>query len=113
MRLVTFRSEQTHFITEEIKPKVNSETGKIIIGKPGSCVERIRLQFDARDASPTPGDQVGKYKEALTSSPYFRRLLGKTNDIALRNLSPPTLDGESGKTIVMFTLDCRVPDKTP
>ena len=113
VRLVTFRSEQTHLITEEIKPKVNSETGKIIIGKPGSCVERIRLQFDARDASPTPGDQVGKYKEALTSSPYFRRLLGKTNDIALRNLSPPTLDGESGKTIVMFTLDCRVPDKTP
>ena len=113
VRLVTFRSEQSHIITEQISPKTNSETGKIIIGKPGSCVEKIRLQFDARDASPTPGDQVGKFKEALTSSTYFRFLLGKTNDIALRNLSPPALDGELGKTIVMFSLDCRVPDKTP
>lgn len=112
VRLISFRSEQTHLVTEEIRPKTN-DVGKITIGKPGVCVEKIRLQFDARDASPTPGDQVGKFKEVLASSAYFRRLLGKTNEITLRNLSAPALDSESGKTVVMFTLECRVPDKTP
>ncbi len=111
VQLTRFLSEQTHFAIEEIKPKTNNETGRVIAGKPGECIEKIRLQFDASDASAAPGDQVGNYKAALANSDYFRRLLGKTNEIALRNLGAPMVDG-GGKTVVLFTLDCRVPEKT-
>ncbi len=113
VQMLGLRCEQAHIVTEGTKPKTNSETGKITIGKPGSAVERIRLQFDAKDASSTPGDQVGKFKVALSSSDYFRKLLGKTNEITLRNLSPPALDGASGKTVVIFSLECRLPEKSP
>jgi hypothetical protein len=111
VQLTRFLSEQSHAITEEIKPKTNAETGRVIIGKPGESVERIRLQFDARDFSPSPGDQVGAYKAALANSEYFRRLLGKTNEIVLRNLSAPTVENGSSRAVVLFTLDCRLPDK--
>jgi hypothetical protein len=111
VQLLAFRTEQIHIITEGTKPKTNDQ-GRITIGKLGSAVEKIHLQFDAKDASLTPGDQVGKYKAALAGTEYFRTLLGKTNEISLRNLSPPALDSVSGKTIVLFTLECRVPDKT-
>ncbi|MCX6896620.1 MAG: hypothetical protein NTZ16_14240 [Verrucomicrobia bacterium] len=112
VQMLALRCEQSHIVTEGTKAKTN-EVGKITIGKPGSAVERIRLQFDAKDASATPGDQVGKFKVALSGSDYFRKLLGKTNEITLRNLSPPALDGAIGKTVVIFSLECRLPEKSP
>lgn len=111
VQMIALRGDQTYVITDEVKAKTN-EMGKIIVfPKPGGVTERIDLQFDARDASPTPGDQVGKYKEALASSDFFKSNLGKANEITLRNISTPALDAESGKTVVMFYLDCRLPDK--
>jgi hypothetical protein len=111
VQLVAFRGEQRYFTTDEVKAKVN-EAGKItVFAKPGGVTERIHLEFDAKDSSPTPGDKVGVYKAALANAPFFQSLLGKTNEINLRSLSPPALDGESGKTMVMFTLDCRFPDR--
>ena len=111
VQLIAFRGEQSYPVVDEVKAKTN-EVGKItVFPKPGGVTQQIHLQFDARDASPTPGDQVGKYKEALAGTDYFISKLGKTNVINLRNISTPALDGESGKTVVMFYLDCRLPDK--
>ena len=111
VQLVTFRGEQSYLVTEEVKAKTN-DVGKITtFPKPGGVMQKIRMQFEAKDASPTPGDQVGNYKQALGSTAFFQKSLGKTNDITLRNLSPPSLDGDKGRTVVQFTLDCRLPDK--
>ena len=111
VQLVTFRGEQVYLVTEEVKAKTN-DVGKITtFPKPGGVTQKIRMQFEAKDASPTPGDQVGNYKLALGDTAFFQKALGKTNDITLRNISPPSLDGDKGKTVVQFTLDCRLPDK--
>ena len=111
VRLIGFRGEQIYLVTEEVKAKTN-DVGKITtFPKAGGVTQKIRLQFDAKDYSPTPGDQVAKYKEALAGTAYFQSMLGKTNEFTLRSLSPPSLDGESGKTVVHFTLDCRLPDR--
>lgn len=111
VQLISFHGEQNYIVTEEVKAKTN-ENGKIIVfPKPGGTTQKIKMEFDAKDASPTPGDQVGKYKQALSDCSLFQSLLGKTNEITLRNISPPSLDGENGKTVVQFILDCRLPDK--
>lgn len=111
VQLVSFRGEQSYTYTEEIKAKTN-DFGKITqFPRAGGTTMRIRLQFDAKDSSPTPGDQVGKYKEAIASTAFFKAALGKTNEINLKYVSQPLLDGESGKTIVMFTLEGKLPEK--
>jgi hypothetical protein len=47
----------------------------------------------------------------LKQTSFFSSQLDKNSEITLENLSPPSIDAESGKTIVMFTLQCRLPDK--
>jgi hypothetical protein len=37
-------------------------------------------------------------------------MLGKTNEIILRNQSAPTVNPETGRSVVMFTLECRYPE---
>ena len=71
--------------------------------------------LDGFDASANPGDQVTTYKRAVGNHPYFRSLLGRTNDVNLKNLSPPELmpiSGSVGKACVLFTLECRMQEKT-
>ncbi|HTI97695.1 MAG TPA: hypothetical protein VL527_02240 [Dongiaceae bacterium] len=110
VQLTAFRTEQTYTLTEAVKMKKNEE-GKITTpGHPAYTTEKITILLDAKDASATPGDQVGKYKAALAGTDFFQQALNR-NEIALRNLSPPVVDAESGKTVVMFTLECRLPDR--
>jgi hypothetical protein len=55
------------------------------------------------------------YKKAVATHPYFRSLLGRTNEVNLKNLSPPELmpiAGSVGKACVLFTLECRLQEKT-
>jgi hypothetical protein len=80
-------------------------------GKLGSVTERIVVTLDARDSSENPGDQVGRYKAALAAQPYFSAMLDPTNGITLTDESPPQTDPE-GKDFVLFTLECRFPEKT-
>lgn len=78
---------------------------------PGTITEKIVVTLDARDDSSTPGDQVNKFKEAISREPYFRKELDKTNGVRLTNLSPPQI-GPDGKPSVMFTLQCTYPERT-
>ena len=73
--------------------------------------ERIIVTLDALDFSSDPGDQVNKFKDAISQEPYFKTQLGKTNDVRLTNLAPPQVD-PSGKASVVFTLQCTYPDRT-
>jgi hypothetical protein len=78
--------------------------------KPPSATEQIVVTLNARDYSPNPGDQVGKFKDALTKEPYFQDMLGRTNVIRLTDESAPQQDA-GGKSFVSFTLECHFPDK--
>jgi hypothetical protein len=113
VQLLHLKLDQSYALVEGTKPRTN-ENNRIIQGKPGSSTERIVLMLDGFDSSPNPGDQVSTYKRAVASHPYFRSLLGKTNDVNLKNLSPPELmpiAGAVGKPCVLFTLECRMQEK--
>jgi hypothetical protein len=79
-------------------------------GKNQSVTERTVVTLDGRDSSFNPGDQVGKFKAALAAQPYFKQMLDPTNSITLIDESSPQQD-PSGKTFVLFTLQCHFPDK--
>jgi hypothetical protein len=110
VQLRRFSAQQNHAMTEEVKQTV-SESGRVKLGKPACVTEKITLQLDAKDASATPGDQVGKFKETLAHSPFFQKVLGQTNQFVLKNLSSPMLDSESGRMAVVFSLECRLPER--
>lgn len=80
-------------------------------GSPAKSTEKITLTLDAKDSSPNPGDQVNHYKDAIAGSGYFRSNNVQTNNIRLSNLSPAQ-SSANGKPFVLFTLECRFPDKT-
>jgi hypothetical protein len=79
-------------------------------GKTQSVTEKTVVTLDGRDSSFNPGDQVGKFKAALAAQPYFKQMLERTNGITLIDESSPQTD-PSGKTFVLFTLQCHFPDK--
>jgi hypothetical protein len=114
IQLLHLKLDQSYAVVEATKPRTN-DNHRIIPGKPGTSTERIVLMLDGFDSSPNPGDQVSTYKRAVASHPYFRSLLGKANDVNLKNLSPPELmpvSGSVGKPCVLFTLECRMQEKT-
>jgi hypothetical protein len=78
--------------------------------KPPSVTEQIVVTLNARDYSPNPGDQVGKFRDALARESYFQDMLDKTNGIRLADESAPQED-QSGKGFVSFTLECHFPEK--
>jgi hypothetical protein len=78
--------------------------------KPPSVTEQIVVTLNARDYSPNPGDQVGKFKDALAKEAYFQDMLDKTNGIRLADESSPQQD-QNGKGFVSFTLECHFPEK--
>jgi hypothetical protein len=114
VQLLHLKLDQSYSVVEATKPRTN-ENSRVIPGKPGSATEKIVLMLDGFDASANPGDQVATYKKAVATHPYFRLLLGRTNEVNLKNLSPPELmpiAGSVGKACVLFTLECRLQEKT-
>jgi len=114
VQLLHLKLDQSYAVVEPTRPRTN-ENNRVIPGKPGSATEKIVLMLDGFDASANPGDQVATYKKAVATHPYFRSLLGRTNEVNLKNLSPPELmpiAGSVGKACVLFTLECRLQEKT-
>ena len=68
------------------------------------------LTLDAKDIS-AAADAYPVFQEQLSLAPYFRDILGKTNNFRLSFLGPPQTDQE-GKAFVLFTLEARLPEKT-
>lgn len=109
VQLMKLRVDQTYTATEGAASQTNS--GQIMHGPPGTVTEKIVVTLDARDYCSSPGDQVNKFKGAISQQPYFQEALDKTNGVRLTNLSPPQI-GADGKPSVMFTLQCTYPDRT-
>lgn len=109
VQLTRIRIEQNYTLKDGTPPKTNSYG--VVAGQPPTSTERITMMLDAKDSSPSPGDQVNHYKDALAALDYFKSSLNKTNGLRLLNLSAPqtTLNG---KSFVLFTLECRFSEKT-
>jgi hypothetical protein len=108
VQLVHLRVTQVYAITEEIKARTNA--GKVTPAKPGSAIEKITLTLDGNDASLNPGEQVLKFKEMLANNEYFQTWLGRNNEVILKNQGAPQMNPE-GRACVMFTLECRYPER--
>lgn len=110
VQLVRLKMTGDYFLNPEVKPKTNDS--RVIPGKPATATERVILVLEAKDSSSRPGELVSKFKEALVANSYLQNALGKNNEIKLISLSPPQIASESGKLHVLFSLECRFPEKT-
>jgi len=110
VHLVHLRIAQEYVIVEETKARTNAS--RVTPGKPGSSTEKITLTLDCKDtSSANPGDQVLKFKGLLANNEYFKTMLAGTNDVVLKNQGAVQPDAESAKPSVMFTLECRYPER--
>jgi hypothetical protein len=104
LQLLKVKVEQTYaFTAASIPPATPS---------PPNVTEHILLTLDASDTSANPGDLINKLKEMVSNDPYFHEALDKTNAVSLKTFSQPQLSPVSGRQCVLFTLECRYPDRT-
>ena len=109
VQLVHLRVTQDYIVVEETKARTNASVVTPV--KPGSATEIITLTLDGSDASLNPGEQVLKFKQLLVNNEYFQAMLGKTNEVILKNQGAPQANPETGRECVMFTLECRYPER--
>ena len=109
IQVVRLKIDQNYQYTEETKPRTNGTV--VIPGRPPTSTEKVVLQLEAIDASPQPGGQVSRFKQTITSVPYFEQNLQKTNGVLLTSLSAPMSGGAARSPYVMFTLQCFFPEK--
>jgi DNA-binding PucR family transcriptional regulator len=110
VQLVQLRVEQTYVQTQATTPTTNAD--RVLPGKPATVTEKIVLSLEGNDSSLNPGDQVNKFREILANAPYFRQMLGKTNDVTLKQQSATQVSPETGKACVLFTLEGQYQGKT-
>ena len=110
VQLMRIKVDQVYVPTEETKPKTNSETGRLTPGQPATVKESVLVTLEARDSSPVPGDQINKFREALSTNVYFKTTLSKTNGVRLGPLSPVTSMPE-GRPFRLFTIECRYTER--
>ena len=112
VQMIRLRVDHSYALTEETKSKPTATTpGPAKVLKPATATEKITLLVEARDTGANPGDQVTKFKDALSKSDHFQKMLGTNNQLRLVNRSPPLLHPESGRLGVQFTLEARLPDQ--
>ena len=109
IQVVRLKVDQNYVYTEETKPRTNGTV--VIPGRPATSTEKVMLQLDAIDSSLQPGSQVSRFKQTITSIPYFQDNLQKTNGVLLTSLSAPMTGSWSKNPYVMFTLQCFFPEK--
>ena len=111
VQLIRLRVDQTYTSVEGTKARTNA-ANVVIKGRPPATTERIVVNLEGIDSSASPGDQVNRFKTVLATNAYFKDMLARTNPINLKSLSPLQVAPVTGKPCVMFTLECRYPEKT-
>ena len=109
VQVVRLKTDQVYTLNEEAKGR--AVDNKNVGGKPATATEKVTIVIDALDASAQPGSQVSKFKEAISSVPYFQANLQKTNSVLLTSLSAPQSGSLVHNPYVMFTLQCYFPEK--
>ena len=110
IQLSILKVEQNYTLVEATKPRTNNTA--VIPGKPATTTERIVITLEGADSSPSAGEQVTKFKELLSKHAYFQSILSQTNQVSLKSLSAPTPQPETGRMMVLFSLESRLPPKT-
>ncbi len=108
VHLTRLKVDQAYSAVEGAKARTN-ENKIVIKAKPPTATEKIVLNLEGVDLSPSAGDQVNRFKSVLTSNAYFKDMLVKTNPVNLKSLSPPQPAPLTGKPCVTFALECRYP----
>lgn len=108
IQLTHFKIDQSYSYMEGTKATTNGD--RVIPARPATTSEKITLTLNAKDTGANPGDQLTRFKEAIAKHPYFQSALGATNEVRLSNLSAPQT-GPDGRMFVMFTLECRFPER--
>jgi hypothetical protein len=109
VQLMRCKVEQLYTLNEAVKAKTNAN-GRMVPGKPASVTERVAVTLEARDNGANPGDQVNKFKQTISDFAYFQTAMG-SNEVRLASLSPPQA-GVDARAFVLFSLECRYPEKT-
>jgi len=109
VQLTRVRIDQSAALTAG-GPAITNSSGVVLPGKPGSTVMHLTMTLDAKDSSPNPGDQIGKFKDAMVNQDFFKSQLDRTNGVHLSNTSSP-MAGADGKPYVLFTLECKFNDQ--
>lgn len=110
VQLVRLKLDHSYALTEEVKARTNGVS--VIPGKPATAVEKTTLVLEGQDSSLSPGDQVLRMKDVISQFPYFKDSLDRANPVAWKNSSAPQVSPDTGKSVVLFTLECRYPEKT-
>jgi hypothetical protein len=110
VQLMHFKAEQTYTFLEATTTRTND--GHVLPAKPATETEKILVTLEGNDCSLGAGDQVNRYKAAIAKHPYFRDMLTKTNGVSLKSLAAPQLSPITGKSFVLFSLECRYPERT-
>lgn len=109
VQLMRVRLDFNYALTEEVK--ATRAGGKSIPARPATATEKILLTLEAKDSSTVPGDAIQKYQRKLANAQYFQNSLGKADDVRLKDYGTAQT-GLDGKRFLLFTLECRYPDKT-
>lgn len=108
IQVTRLRGDQVYGAAEESRPR---GTPASTDPRPSSATENISFTIEAIDYGRQPGAQVNKFKEAITTVPYFQEHLQKTNGVRLTSLSAPQVSDSMGGSFVKFTLQCFFPEK--
>jgi len=111
IQLSQLKVEQQYTLVAATKAKTN-DNQTVSPGKPAKATEQIVLSFEGSDTSANPGEEVTKFKDLLAKHPYFQANLDPTNRVNLKSLSAPQISPETGKLMVLFSLETRLPPKT-
>ena len=110
IQLAQLKVEQRYTLVEGTKTKTNAN--KVIPGKPATVTEQITISIEGSDSSPSPGEEVTKFKDLIAKHPYFQANLDATNRVNLKSLSAPQPSPELGRAVVLFSLESRLPPTT-
>jgi hypothetical protein len=111
VQMLRLKVDQLYTVAEGTKTRTNDD-GAVIRGRPPTTIEKTVLNLEGIDSSANPGEQVNRFKSVLATNVYFKGMLVQTNPVSLKNLSPPQVSPVTGKPCVIFTLECRYPEKT-
>lgn len=110
VRLIKLNTTFNYAYTEATRPRTNSAGTVLEPGKPATSRERIVVTLQAEDACGSPGDLVNLYRQSVAALPHFAALGRSSEDtIRLTGLNPPATH-PSGRSFVLFTLECAYPE---